>query len=321
MVKTSFIRLALCATACILPALACAQNYPARPITIIVAQPPGGNNDIVARSFGQKLSERLGQPVLVDNMPGAGGTIGLTAAARSANDGYTITIGDMGGMVISKHTQQKLAYDTLKDFAPIYKAATVSILIAVNNDSKFQNFGQIIEFAKANPGKIAYGTGGIGVAGHLAIELLQSTTKAEMLHIPFKGGAAAFTGMMGKQVDFAIDGAGLALAKAGTVKPLAVTGPRLAVLPDTPSLSESLKGFEFTNWFAFFAPAGTPPAIVEKLNQEFKAISEMPDIRAKLESLGLIVQAPHSAQQFSDSLRADVDRIAKIVKDANLKFD
>ena len=227
----------------------------------------------------------------------------------------------MGGMVISKHTQQKLAYDTLKDFAPIYKAATVSILIAVNNDSKFQNFGQIIEFAKANPGKIAYGTGGIGVAGHLAIELLQSTTKAEMLHIPFKGGAAAFTGMMGKQVDFAIDGAGLALAKAGTVKPLAVTGPRLAVLPDTPSLSESLKGFEFTNWFAFFAPAGTPPAIVEKLNQEFKAISEMPDIRAKLESLGLIVQAPHSAQQFSDSLRADVDRIAKIVKDANLKFD
>lgn len=184
--------------------------------------------------------------MLVDNKPGAGGTIGLTAAAAArpmtASRSPSATWAACG--VISKHTQQKLAYDTLKDFAPIYKAATVSILIAVNNDSKFQNFGQIIEFAKANPGKIAYGTGGIGVAGHLAIELLQSTTKAEMLHIPFKGGAASLYRHDGQTGRFRHRRC-RACARQGrnreapSPSPARVSRP----LPDTPSLSESLKGF------------------------------------------------------------------------------
>jgi tripartite-type tricarboxylate transporter receptor subunit TctC len=306
---------------CMAPAFAMAQTYPVRPITLIVPQPPGGNNDIVARTFGQKLAERIGQPVVIDNRPGAGGTLGTGIAARSANDGYTIVIGDVGTMVIAKHTQPKLPYNALNDFSPIAVVATVSIVVATQADSPFNNIQDVITAAKAQPGKLTSGSGGVGSTGHLALELIRSTAGVDILHVPFKGGAQATTGLIGGQVDLMIDGAALMLAKSGKIKPIAVTGPRLATLPDVPGIGETVKGFNFVNWFGFFAPAGTPEPIIERLNQEFRAIANMPEIRERLTSLGLNAEQSGTPQQFIEVVQQDTEKIARIIKDANLKFD
>ncbi|MDR0439491.1 MAG: tripartite tricarboxylate transporter substrate binding protein [Candidatus Accumulibacter sp.] len=306
---------------CLVPAIAVAQTYPVRPITLIVPQPPGGNNDIVARTFGQKLAERIGQPVVVDNRPGAGGTLGTGIAARSENDGYTIVIGDVGTMVIAKHTQPNVPYNALKDFSPIAAVTTVSIVVAAQADSPYNNIQDVITAAKAEPGRLTSGSGGVGSTGHLALELVRSMAGVDILHVPFKGGAQAMTGLIGGQVDLMIDGAALALAKSGKIKPIAVTGPRLTTLPDIPGIGETVKGFNFVNWFGFFAPAGTPKPIIEKLNQEFRAIASMPEIRERLTNLGLNAEQNGTPQQFAEVLQQDTEKIARIIKDANLKFN
>jgi tripartite-type tricarboxylate transporter receptor subunit TctC len=306
---------------CMLPMFAMAQTYPARPITLIVPQPPGGNNDIVARTFGQKLAERIGQPVVIDNRPGAGGTLGTGIAARSANDGYTIVIGDASAMVIAKHTQPKISYNVLKDFSPIAVVATVSAVVATQADSPYKNIQDVITTAKAQPGKLTSGSGGIGSLGHLALELVCSMAGVDILHVPFKGGAQAVTGLIGGQIDLMIDGAALALAKSGKIRAIAVTGPRLATLPDVPGIGETVNGFYLTNWFGFFAPAGTPEPIIERLNQEFRAIAKMPEIRERLTNLGLNAEQHGTPQQFTEVVQQDTEKIARIIKDANLKFD
>jgi tripartite-type tricarboxylate transporter receptor subunit TctC len=306
---------------CLVPAFAAAQSYPTRPITLIVPQGPGGNNDIVARSFGQKLAERLGQPVIVDNRPGASGTLGSGIAARSANDGYTISIGDGSALIIAKHTQPTIPYNTLTDFSPIAKVATVSIVVTTQADSPYRNIQDVLTAAKAQPGKLTCGTAGVGSTGHLALELLRSTAGVDMLHVPFKGGAQAVTGLIGGQVDIIIDGAALALAKSGKIKPIAVTGPRLAILPDVAGIGETVKGFNFTNWFGFFAPAGTPEPIVTRLNEEFRQIASTPEIRERLTGLGLNAEQRGTPQQFVEDLRQDTDKIARLIRDANIKFE
>ncbi|MDR2451588.1 MAG: tripartite tricarboxylate transporter substrate binding protein [Candidatus Accumulibacter sp.] len=305
---------------CMVPAIGVAQTYPERPITLIVPQPPGGNNDIVARTFGQKLADRIGQPVVIDNRPGAGGTLGTGIAARSANDGYTIVIGDVGTMVIAKHTQPKMPY-SVNDFSPIAAVATVSIVVATQADSPYDNIQDVITAAKAQPGKLTSGSGGIGSTGHLALELIRSMAGVDILHVPFKGGAQAITGLIGRQTDLMIDGAALALAKSGKIKAIAVTGPRLATLPDVPGIGETIKGFNFVNWFGFFAPAGTPEPVIEKLNQEFRAIANMPEIRERLTNLGLNAERRGTPQQFVEVVSQDTEKIARIIKDANLKFN
>jgi tripartite-type tricarboxylate transporter receptor subunit TctC len=307
--------------ACLVPALAAAQSYPTRPITLIVPQGPGGNNDIVARSFGQKLAERLGQPVIVDNRPGASGTLGSGIAARSANDGYTISIGDGSALIVAKHTQPTIPYDTLTDFSPIAKVATVSIVVTTQADSPYRNIQDVLTAAKAQPGKLTCGTAGVGSTGHLALELLRSTAGVDMLHVPFKGGAQAVTGLLGGQVDIIIDGAALALAKSGKIKPIAVTGPRLATLPDIAGIGETIKGFNFTNWFGFFAPAGTPEPIITRLNEEFRQIASTPEIRERLTGLGLNAEQRGTPQQFAEDLRQDTDKIARLIRDAKIKFE
>jgi tripartite-type tricarboxylate transporter receptor subunit TctC len=300
--------------------LASAQPYPNRPIKLIVPYAPGGNTDIVARIFGQKLSERIGQPVVFDNRGGATGTLGVGLAAKSPSDGYTIVIGDLGSMVIANHAIPNRPYDPLRDFAPIALVTSVSIVVTVNPKSPSGHFEDILVRARAQPGKLTYGTSGIGSPSHMAMELVQSMTKAELVHVPFKGGAQAVTALIGEQIDFLVDGAAFGQLKGGRVKAIAVTGPRLPALPDTPGIGETVKGFNFTNWWGFLAPAGTPIEAINKLNEEFKQIAALPEIRERLAGLGLAAQSS-TPQQFADHLRSETEKIARIVKDANIKFE
>lgn len=216
--------------AAMLSAGAVAQPFPSKPIRFIVPYPPGGNTDIVSRLYAQKLAERLGQPVVIDNRGGAAGTLGVGLAAKSPNDGYTIVVGDLGSLVIGPLANPAVGY-TYKDLAPIGLIASVSIIVSANPRSPDATLGDFLARAKANPGKLTYGTGGVGGPGHLAFEMLRSMTGADILHVPFKGGAQAITGLLGEQVDVVIDGTAMANVKAGKLKALAVTGPRCRMSP------------------------------------------------------------------------------------------
>lgn len=296
-----------------------AQPFPSKPIKMIVPYPPGGNTDIVARAYTQKLSERLGQPVVIENRGGAAGALGMSVAVKSPNDGYTLVIGDLGSLVIAPLANPNIDY-ALKDLAPISLAATVSIVVTANPKSPDNSIGDFLARAKAQPGKLTYGTGGIGGPGHLAFELLRSMTGVDILHVPFKGGAAAVTGLLGEQVDVVIDGTAVAQVKAGRLKAIAVTGPRLAALPDAPGIGETVKGYEFTNWWGFLAPAGTPPAVIARIAEEIAAISAMPDIKERLTGLGLAAQSS-TPQQFTELVRNEAAKVGRIVKDANIKLE
>jgi tripartite-type tricarboxylate transporter receptor subunit TctC len=311
---------ALVIVTCLLPAWAAAQGFPSRPVRLIVPYPPGGNTDIVARLYGQKLAERIGQPVVIDNRGGAAGTLGLGIAAKSPNDGYTIGVGDLGSMVIARFANPNLAYDPQKDFAPVGLLSTVSIVVTANPKSQAGNFADFLALARAQPGKLTYGTAGVGAAGHLAFELLRSMTKVELLHVPFKGGAQAVTALLGEQVDVVVDGAAFAQVKAGKLKALAVTGPRLPALPDVAGIGETVPGFSFTNWWGILAPAGTPPEAIGRLNEELRQIAATPEVAERLSGLGLAAQGS-TPQQFADHVRTETDKIGRIVREAGLKFE
>ena len=306
--------------ACLLPLLTSAQTFPSRPIRLIVPYAPGGNTDIVARIYSQKLAGRLGQPVVIDNRGGTIGTLGVALAAKAPNDGYTIVIGDLGSMVIANHAVQGLSYHAQKDFAPIAMVSSVSIVVSTHPKSSFNTFEDILARARAQPGKLTYATSGSGSPGHLAMELVRSLTKIDVLHVPFKGGAQAVTALLGEQIDFLVDGTALGQVKGGKLKAIAVTGPRLPALPDTPGIGETVKGFSFTNWWGFLAPVGTPVEAVNRLNDEFRQIAALPDVRERLSSLGLAAQST-TTQQFAEHLRSETEKVERIVRDANIKFE
>lgn len=301
------------------PLVGSAQAFPDKPIRFIVPYPPGGNTDIVSRLYAQKLAERLGQPVVIDNRGGAAGTLGVGLASRAAPDGYTIVVGDLGSLIIGPLAQGNVGY-TYKDLTPVGLMATVSIIVSANPKSPDKNIGDYLARAKAQPGKLTYATSGVGAPGHLAMEYLKSMTGADILHVPFKGGAAAVTGLLGEQVDIVVDGAAMAQVKAGKLKALAVTGPRLAALPDTPGIGETVKGFEFTNWWGVLAPAGTPPDVVTRLNSELQAIAALPEVKDRLRDLGLNAKSD-SPQQFADLLRTEAEKVTRIVKATGIKLE
>ncbi len=310
----------LLATAAVMGAApALAQPFPSKPIKLIVPYPAGGNTDIVARIYSQKLAERLGQPVVIDNRGGAAGALGMAVAAKSPNDGYTLVVGDLGTMVIAPIANPNAGY-TQKDLAPISFVASVSIVVSANPKSPDVTFADFLARAKAQPGKLTYGTGGIGGPAHLAFEMLRSMTGIDILHVPFKGGAQAITGLLGEQIDIVVDGTAMAQVKAGRLKALAVTGPRLPAIPDVPSMGETVNGYSFTNWWGFLAPAGAPADAIKRINEELTAIAAMPDVRDRLRDLGLAAQSSTPAQ-FADLIRTETDKVTKIVKDANIKFE
>jgi len=313
-------RVLLCAVACLCAAAVAAQPYPSQPIKLIVPYPPGGNTDIVARLYAQKLSERMGQPVVVDNRGGASGTLGVGIAAKSPNDGYTLVVGDLGSLVIGPFARPGLGYDPQKDLAPVSLLATVSIVVTANPKSDIRSISDLIARARAQPGKLNAGTGGQAGPGHLALELLRSMAGVDIVHVPFKGGAAATTALLGEQIDIVIDGSAMGQVKAGKLRAIAVTGPRLPALPDVPGIGETVKGYEFTNWWGILAPAGTPSAVVDRVSRELSAIAELPDVRERLSELGLAARGS-SPKVFTDLLRSETDKVAKIAKDAAIKFE
>jgi tripartite-type tricarboxylate transporter receptor subunit TctC len=312
--------LVLAACAALAATLAVAQPFPSRPIRLIVPYAPGGNTDIVARAYSQPLAERVGQPVVVDNRGGAAGTLGVGIAAKSPADGYTIVIGDLGSLVIGSHANPNLPYLAQRDFAPVSLLAVVSIVVTANPKSPFNSFGDVLARARAQPGKLTYGTAGVGSPSHLAMELLRSMTGVDLLHVPFKGGAQAVTALLGEQMDLLVDGTALAQVKAGRLKALAVTGPRLPALPDTPGIGETVKGFEFTNWWGFLAPAGTPAEAVNRLSAEIGQIAVAADIRERLSGLGLAARAS-TPPEFARHLQSETEKVNRIVKDAGIKFE
>jgi tripartite-type tricarboxylate transporter receptor subunit TctC len=306
------------------PAIALAQgNYPDRPIKLVVPYPPGGSTDPVARLIAQDLQARMGQPVVVDNRPGAAGAIGTEAVARAAPDGYTILLHT--SVISTDPTLKKNApYDVKRDLAPITLAVTGPYLVVVNNSLPVKNIAELIAYAKANPGKLFYGSAGQGSSGHLIGELFKAAAGIEMTHVPYKGGGPSITGLMGNEVQLLFDtiGGSRALAESGKLRALAVTSAqRSPVMPNVPTVSESgLKDFDAVYWLGIFAPAKTPQPIIDRLYREIKTALEDPTIKAKLLDQGNVTQALPPAE-FAKVLDADIQRYRKVIESANIKVE
>jgi len=316
--------LVFAAAALVAPLPASAQAYPTKPVRMVVPFPPGGSLDIAGRLIAQKLSEAWGQSVVVENKPGAGGNIGADLVAKSPPDGYTILLGALSTHAVNPSLYKTMPYDAAKDFAPITLIAVTPNVLVVNASSPVNNVKEFIAYAKANPGKLAFGSGSNGSAGHLAGELFKVETGTDAVHIPFKGGAPATQALLAGDTQFMFDNLANAMAqvKAGKLKALAVTtAKRSPLAPDLPTMAEAgLPGFDISTWYGFFAPAGTPPAIVAKWNADVTKILNSPDVRAKFVADGAD-PSPNTPEQFSQMIAAELAKYAKIVKASGAKVD
>jgi tripartite-type tricarboxylate transporter receptor subunit TctC len=308
--------------AAIFAGLAAAQSYPTRPIRIIVPFPPGDSLDIMSRLIAPKLLERPGWQLVVDNRPGAAGQLGLDLAARATADGYTIAGGQGGNLVVQPHTYRKLPYDPLKDFTPVALSTTNYLALVVSPNAPFKSVQEMITYAKSNKGKLSFASNGEGGFPHMSMELLRTLAGPfEYLHVPFKGSTQIVTELAGGRVDATILGIGsiAPYIKAGRIRLIAVTSPSRAELwPDTPSIAEAVPGYDSRGWFGYVAPAGTPKDIVALLNQEINRAMAMPDVKEKLNAIGLTVVA-ESAEWFAKVLKSDYDKYGKLVKTIGLQ--
>jgi tripartite-type tricarboxylate transporter receptor subunit TctC len=329
MMRGPFMRkvIALLIAAATLPlttlAAAQAPAYPDKPIRIVSPFPVGGIADTFAREIGKKLTEAWGQPVVIDNRTGAGGNIGADIVAKSAPDGYTLVIGNIGTHAVNVSLFPSMPYDTIKDFTPIVHVLDAEGLLVVNPQIKATTVPELIALARSEPGKLSYGSGGLGTTSHLAGELFKSMTKVDIVHVPYKGNVPAITDVLGGQtaMTFATMPTVLPHVRAGKLRPLAVLGnTRSPALPDVPTVAESVPGFEVSNWIGLFAPAGTPPTIVARLNAEVQKIMRSPEIQKRLETEGAKF-IPMSPDHFAAFQKAELGKWAKTIKDANIKVD
>lgn len=302
-------------------AIAQADVYPNRQIKIISPFATGGIADGFSRIIAQGLSEAYGQPVIVENKTGSGGNIGADFVAKSPADGYTLIMGSIGTHAVNPYLVKSMPYDPLKDFVPVAFVLDAEGLLAVNPNVPVKNVSELIAYIKANPGKVSYGSGGIGTASHLAGELFVLMTKVDMTHIPYKGNALAITDLIGGQTQlmFATMPTILPYVKSDKLRGLAVTGAtRDPSMPDLPSISETLPGFDVKNWIGLFAPVGTPPAIVKKLHAEVSKIMQQPAVQKKLESEGAKYYAM-SPEAFGAFQKKEAARWGKIIRSAGIK--
>ncbi len=301
-----------------------AQAYPTKPIRLVVPFPPGGATDILARNVAQKLTEAWGQQVIVDNRPGAGGNIGSELVAKSAPDGYTLEMGTVGTHAINASLYAKMPYDHVKDFVPVILVAGVPNVLVVNPSVPVNSVAELISYAKANPGKLNFASSGNGTSIHLSGELFKVMAGVQITHIPYKGSAPAMQDLLGGQVQLMFDNLppSLPQIKAGKLKALAVTSAtRAAALPDVPTMAEAgLPGFEASSWFGVLAPAGTPPAIVAKLNAEIGKWLASPEAKEKLLALGANA-AGGTPEDFAKHIQAETAKWAKVVKESGAKVD
>ena len=294
-----------------------AQNYPNKIIKLIVPYAAGGSTDITARLIAKSLSTKLGQPVVVDNRAGAGGTIGQEVVAKSAPDGYTILFSAAGPLVVSPHTYPKLGYDPVKGFDPVILIATQPLLLVVNPDTKIYSVADLIKEAKEKQGKLNYGSFGNGSAAHLAAESFKMATKIEMTHVPYKGSSPALTGLVGGDIDLMFDVFSTAapFVKADKLRALAITSKdRSPQFPDVPTMAQvGLSNFEAGTWFGVLLPAGTPRPIVDQLNKILNAVLTEKELRETLLSQGAIIRGG-TPEQFNDFFVSEYQKSGNLVK-------
>ena len=303
--------------------LALAQTYPSKPLRWIVPSTPGDGSDITGRLIAERLSRELGQPVLIDNKPGAGGVLGSELAAKAAPDGYTMIVGNAGSHGVNAGIYSKLNYDVVKDFVPVAMICTTPNVMVVSPNTKVKTVAEFVAYAKANPGKVNYASGGVGSSAHLSAELFKSMSGADMTHIPYKGSAPAVAGVLSDEVQVMIGNLPpwSAQIKAGKVQALAVTtAQRHHSLPDTPALAESLPGFETIAWFGVLAPAGTPKAVVTRINALVNQALEQPEVKARLATLACD-PAPATPEAFATRVTTDVARWKKLAAERNIRAD
>ncbi len=300
---------------------AAAQGYPTKPIRLVVTFPAAGAPDILARLFADKA--QLGQPILVDNVPGAGGNIGADKVAKAPADGYTLVMGTVGTHSINGALYPKMPYDMVKDFTPVGHVASAPNLLVVTNDLPVKSVAELITWLKANPNKASFGSPGIGSSVHVSGELFKSMTGTTMQHVPYKGRQFAIPDLVGGQIQLMFDNmpSALPMAKEGKIRALAqTTAKRSPAAPDVPTVAETVPGFEATTWFAMFAPAGTPKDVVARINAELVRVFKLPDVVDKLKTLGLepAVGTPEDLGRYQAS---EIVKWAKVVKDSGAKAE
>ncbi|QBK06583.1 tripartite tricarboxylate transporter substrate binding protein [Hylemonella gracilis] len=301
-----------------------AQAWPTSPIKLVVTFPPGGSSDAAARIVAPKLSERLGQPVVVDNKPGAGGGVGLGIVAKAAPDGYTIVLASAGGLTANPSLYKTLSYDPQRDFVPVTGFGASPFVLVAGTELPAKTVKDVIELAKKEPGKLTYASGGNGTAMHLSGELLKSMGGVDITHVPYKGSGPAVLAAMGNETS-------LAIADITTIKPQIQSGrlkvigvmdkKRSALAPDMPTLAESgLPGFESSGWFAILAPAKTPAAVVKRLNTELVAVLRSADVRERFSAAGL-EPMPSTPEELTAFMKSETVKWAKVIKDSGAKID
>ena len=303
---------------------ALAQAYPTKPVTIIVPFAAGGTTDILARIIGQALTAELGQSVVVDNRAGAGGNIGGQAAAKATPDGHTLFMGTVGTHAINASLYKKMPFDPVKDFAPLTRVANVPNLLVANPAQPYKSVKDLIAYAKANPGKVNFGSSGNGSSIHLSGELFKSLAKVDMQHVPYKGSAPAVTDLLGNQIGIMFDNMPSAIphVRSGKLVPLAVTtAKRSPELPNVPTIAEAgVPGYEATSWFGMFAPAGTPAPVLAKLNAAIVKVLAQPDVKKKINEQGAEVYS-ETPEQFAAFIQAESVKWGKVVKESGASLD
>ena len=303
---------------------ASAQTYPSKPIRLVVPFPAGGSLDVVARAIGQKLSEAWGQPVVIDNRPGAGGNIGADLVAKSLPDGYTILEGALSTHAVNVSLYSRMPYDPVRDFEPITLVAVTPNVLVLNPSVPANDVKELIAYAKANPGKLSFGSGSNGSAGHLAGELFKMEAGVDMVHVPYKGAAPAMQDLLAGRVQLMFDNLANSMqqVRAGKLKALAVTtAHRSTLVPELPTLSEAgLPGFDISTWWGFLAPRGTPKEIVAKWNAEVTRILATPEMKAFFAQQGA-EPSPTSPEAFEAMIQSEIAKYAKIVKASGAKVD
>jgi tripartite-type tricarboxylate transporter receptor subunit TctC len=301
---------------------ALAQTFPTKPVRLIVTYPPGGSSDLMSRVYGAKLAEFWGQQVVIESKPGAAGSIGMDYAARQPNDGYTFVVGNLGPVAVNP-LLSNVQYNIQKDFIAVSMISTGPNVLVVRADSEFKSLGDIIQYAKANPGKLNYGTSGPGSVSHLSSEMLKNNQKINAVEVAYKGGGLAITDLLGGQIQYIFSDSLPAMAhiRAGKLRPLCVTGDsRYEMLPEPPLCRDAAPGLVAVNWWGVLMPAGSPKAIVDKLNADtVKALAD-PDVKKRFADLG--VEAVSSTpDQFAAFIRDEMAKYAKLIKEANIKVN
>ncbi len=315
-----FAALALAAFAAAAPA----QDYPAKPIRLIVPFPPGGGTDIAGRTVANKLSETLRWTFVIENKPGAGGNLGVERAVKSPPDGYTLVIGQTSNLAINPALYAKLPYDPLKDLSPVALIVSAPVVLVVAANSPYKSLGDLVAAARRDPGAVTFASPGNGTVSHLAGELLQRASGVKFTHVPYKGAAQAMTDLLGGQVQSFMSSVPSALAqiRGGRLRAIAVTSAkRAAEMPEVPAIAESgYAGFDATTWYGLLAPAGTPAAVIKRLNAELNRVLEMPDVRQRLAAEGGEVLGG-SPEGFASLIKADHAKWGRIVKESGAKVD